>query len=65
MNENTLSERASKILSLIYMSKNTGLSVEDQVKLIKPLLSEFAQEDRVIGRNQILNHISGVVLQLS
>lgn len=65
MNNNTLNEKADMIWSLLNTVQNCKKTKEDQLELIKPLLIEIAESERVIGRAQILNHFKNEISILS
>ncbi len=65
MNNATLSEKADQIWSILNTIGNSKKTKQEQIDLIKPLLIQIAEDERHIGRSQVLNHFKYEIDSLS
>ena len=65
MNNATLSEKADQIWSILNTIENSKKTKQEQIDLIKPLLIQIGEDERHIGRSQVLNHFKCEIDSLS
>lgn len=65
MSKNQLTSKANLIWDKLFCIENEHLLKQDQVDLIESVLSEIADEYRMIGRSQIITHLRGELNNLS
>lgn len=58
MNNNELEKQADLIWSILNCKENSDKNKQEQLALIKPVINAIGLSERNIGRNQILNHMS-------
>lgn len=58
MNNAQLNYFADLILNHLHSKQNEGKTRAEQMELIKPILIQLATEQRGIGRQQVVNHLS-------
>ena len=64
MTSNESKAKAELIWSKLYSIKNQNLTKDEQISMIEKVVIDIAQEQRLLGRNQILNHLQDVVTGL-
>ena len=65
MNNATLNESAERIWAVLNTIENSKKTKQEQIDLIKPLLLKIGEDERYIGRSQVLNHFKGEIASLS
>ena len=59
MNNNQLSQYADLIFSKLFSIDAENKTRDEKIYLIKSVIIDFDKDSRHVGRNQIINHISG------
>ena len=56
MTSNEIKQKSDLIWSKLFCLDGENLSKEEQIKLISTIIRQVSEEQRKIGRRQILNH---------
>ncbi len=65
MNNNTLIEKSDLIWSTLNSIDGSKKTKQDQIELIKTIILKIAEDERRIGRMQVLNHFKAEIETLS
>ena len=64
MTSNESKQKADLIWSKLFSKDGENRTKQDELNIIESVIIQMAQEQRKVGRNQILNHIEGEVKSL-
>jgi len=64
MTSNETKQKADLIWNKLFSKDRGNRTKEDELNLIESVVIQIAQEQRKVGRNQILNHIQEEVKNL-
>lgn len=64
MDKNESNQKAELIWSKLFSIKNNDKSKTEQIEMIESIIIEIAQEQRKIGRRQILNYMQDEINHL-